>query len=247
MPVRQIVKIDEERCDGCGVCVPSCHEGAIQIIDGKARVNDARLCDGLGDCLATCPQDAIAIEERNVPAFDERLVELRKQATGPAAGGCPGSAAMSLGHTTDQAEPTEGHASALRQWPVQLHLVAPTAPYFNQAPLLIAADCVPVAYGDFHAKLLKGRAMVMACPKLDDKSGYVDRLAQILHFNQTPEVLVALMEVPCCSGLLGLVQQAMQVAQSDASLRVMVLGRDGSVRADQQASAGGPQAASQAR
>lgn len=220
---RKIVLFDEERCDGCGLCVPSCAEGAIQIIDGKARLVDDKFCDGLGACLGECPQDAITIVEREAEEFDEKAVEehLEKNKEGkkenkqshmhPHAGGCPSARVLSFDDEearTDAEETKKPTPTALRQWPVQLHLVPPFAPYLQGADLLISADCVSFAYADFHMDLLKGKALVIACPKLDDTSNYVDKLSSIISEAGVKSVTVAIMEVPCCYGLKSMVNEA---------------------------------------
>jgi NAD-dependent dihydropyrimidine dehydrogenase PreA subunit len=169
MAKRKIIKIDEKKCNGCGECVPNCAEGALRIIDGKARLVSDVFCDGLGACLGHCPQGAITIEERDAEAFGR---------------------------------------TELRQWPVQIMLVPPIAPYFNNADLLIAADCVPFAYPDFHRELLKGKILLVGCPKLDDLSLYKDKISQILKANNIKSVTYAHMEVPCCFGLIGVVEDA---------------------------------------
>lgn len=238
--IREIVTIDEELCDGCGMCVPSCHEGAIRIIDGKARLVSENLCDGLGACLGHCPRGAIRIERREADQFDERAVKRHlagepvaepQHAGGSPAGGCPSSrpasfapgAASSGGgcpgsrfaHFVSRgadpnniapfADKVGAAPSALTHWPVQLHLLPPGAPVLRGAKLLVAADCVPVAYGGFHSEMLRDHAVVIACPKLDDTSIYVDKFAEMFRVNDLAEVSVARMEVPCCSGILHMV------------------------------------------
>lgn len=236
MPVRKIVLIDENKCDGCGLCVPGCHEGAIQIIEGKARLVADNLCDGLGDCLRECPLDAIRIIEREAHKFDEAAVEQRLVDLGrkiPAAvggGGCPGSKAMSFNRPIDGEEHQGKVASQLAQWPVQLHLVSPQAPYFRDAHLLIAADCVPFAFPKFHQELLKGKSLAIACPKLDDTKNYVAKLTQILANNNIQSVTVAHMEVPCCTGLVYMVKEALQNSASTAELRDVTITIQGETR-----------------
>lgn len=227
---RHIVHIDEEKCNGCGLCIQACAEGAIKLIDGKAKLISDTYCDGLGACLGKCPVDAITVEEREADPFDETAVEAhlaRAAGLGQAAApvlpspsppcGCPGMAALSFGEpsasaaTAPAAAPPQA-ASELRQWPVQLHLVPVTAPYWKDADLLIAADCVAVAYPQFHAELLKGRRLVIACPKLDQTDGYAAKLAAIIREGGVRSVTVAHMEVPCCTGLVRIAQRA--VAES---------------------------------
>lgn len=229
--VRKIVHIDEEKCDGCGLCVPSCDEGAIQIIDGKAKLVAENLCDGLGDCLGECPRGAITIEEREAEEFDETAVEehLREQlnevASPCSGGGCPGSAARDLGSQVRHEAPAGGvpQASQLRNWPVQLTLVPVHAPWLDRADLLISADCVPYALGSFHSDLLAGKQVITACPKLDDVEPYLRKLTEIFETHDIKRVTVARMEVPCCGGLTGLVQEALRRAESDAIYEELVV------------------------
>jgi Fe-S-cluster-containing hydrogenase component 2 len=237
MSVRKIVVIDEEKCNGCGVCVPGCHEGAIQIFEGKARLVADNLCDGLGDCLKECPLDAIRIIEREAEEFDEEAVEARLISLGrkspvqtaPAPTGCPGSRAISFSRLQDSDESQGKVASQLTQWPVQLHLVSPQASYFQDAHLLIAADCVPFAFPEFHRELLKGKALAIACPKLDDTTNYVAKLTQILT-NNIQSVTVAHMEVPCCTGLAYMVKEALQKSGSTADFREVTITIQGDIR-----------------
>ncbi len=212
--LRQIIRIDEEKCDGCGLCVPSCDEGAIQIIDGKARLVAERLCDGLGNCLGECPQGAITIEEREAEEFDEDAVveHLRADAVeAPACGGgCAGSMVRWLeGDETDAAS-SGPQPSQLGNWPVQLTLVPVHAPWLEGADLLISADCVPYALESFHSDLLTGKQVITACPKLDDVQPYLRKLMEILRSREIASVTVARMEVPCCAGLVALVRQAIE-------------------------------------
>lgn len=207
MSKRKIVNINEEKCNGCGLCIPNCPEGAIKIIDGKARLVSDSLCDGLGACLGHCPQGAITIEERDAEDFDERKVALHKH-EGHA---CPGSAIMDFRKKNKTVKNNKAGVkmeSQLSQWPVQIMLVPPNAPYLKDADILIAADCVPFAYADFHEKLLKGKILLVGCPKLDDIDFYKEKIAQILKSNNITSVTYARMEVPCCSGLVGVIKEA---------------------------------------
>ncbi len=221
--VRKIVTIDEERCNGCGLCVPACDEGAIQIINGKAKLIAENLCDGLGDCLGECPQGAISIVEREAEEFDEAAVEERLcelgagDAHGHAAGGCPGAAAMGLGASSEAREAVEGEAqpSQLGNWPLQLALVPVHAPWLDGADLLIAADCAPFALGSFHSDLLAGKQVIIGCPKLDDVEPYLHKLTEIFRTREIERVTVARMGVPCCAGLSTVVQRALQLADSN--------------------------------
>lgn len=236
MAVRNIVKIDEEKCTGCGQCVTACAEGAIKIVNGKARLVSDSYCDGLGACLGHCPEDAITVEPREADAFDEEatkayLADQQTEETPPAV--CPGLASHLFGEVkkpTD-AEDTEFVAapSQLGHWPVQLKLVARTAPYFADADLLLVADCVPVAMGDFHQKFLKGRAVAMGCPKLDDAQFYVEKLGDILQANSVRSLTVVHMEVPCCSGLARVAREAMAVCGKDMPFEDVTVGLRGEV------------------
>lgn len=229
--LRKIVHIDEDKCDGCGLCVPSCEEGAIQIIDGKAKLVAENLCDGLGNCLGECPRGAITIEEREAEEFDEVAVEERLRDLGAPApgscsgGGCPGARAMGLGAPVMEEAPASGgpQRSQLRNWPVQLTLVPAHAPWLEGADLLISADCVPFALGSFHSDLLAGRQVITACPKLDDVQPYLRKLTEIFRTHDIKRVTVARMEVPCCAGLAALVQRALDEAGSDAQYEEVIV------------------------
>lgn len=227
MSVRNIVKIDESKCNGCGLCVTACAEGAIQIINGKARLVSETYCDGLGACLGHCPQGAITIERRESAEFDEDAVKdhlARQQKSGvPVAEGfvCPGMRQQSLrkpvvGDAVAVVPAVSGTTSELTHWPVQLKLISPAAKCLQGAELLLVADCVPFAMGDFHARFLKDRSVVVGCPKLDDSEYYAQKLADILITARPRSVTVVHMEVPCCSGLTRIVQKA--IAQSGTSM-----------------------------
>jgi NAD-dependent dihydropyrimidine dehydrogenase PreA subunit len=236
---RKIIQIDEERCDGCGQCVPACAEGAIEIIDGKARVHADRLCDGLGACLGECPNDALHVVEREADEFDEIAVEkhLEQKKTAesqPAPGRCP-SSGMQIFHTPETcdaanvAAPAAGGDSELGHWPVQIRLVPPNAPFLKGADLLVVADCVPVAHPDFHRTFLKGRAVVMGCPKFDDVPAYIDKFAQMFSQNGIRSVTTLIMEVPCCSGLPMIVKKGMEAAGVSIPAEEIVISRRGKV------------------
>lgn len=231
--LRKIVEIDQDKCNGCGLCVPSCAEGAIRIANGKAVLSADNLCDGLGACLGECPQDAIRIIERDADAFDEEAVEEHLKSSGRApltphhpappasrhqGGGCPGSRAMSLPPPSTSA-PAGDQPSMLGQWPVQLHLVPINAPYFQDADLLIAADCVPFAYGTFHRDFLAGKAVVVGCPKLDDNQAYLEKLAELFRRNDLRSITVVRMEVPCCGGIVMATRQALAASGKTIPLR----------------------------
>lgn len=229
---RKIIKIDEEKCDGCGLCVPTCAEGALQVVNGKAKLVKDSYCDGLGNCLGDCPQDAITIEEREADAFDEaaamaHVEEMKKPE--PVHSGCPGTAARSFGKEKTETAAAEAQESMLEQWPVQLHLVAPGAPYWQDADILIAASCVPVAFGDFQKKMLKGKKVVIACPKLDRTEGYLEKLTAIFAGNKVASVTVAHMEVPCCTGLVVMVEKALSMSGKVIPYRRIKIGIQGEI------------------
>ena len=232
--LRTIIRIDEEKCNGCGQCVEACAEGAIQLVDGKARLVSESYCDGLGACIGECPQGAISFERRVAEEFDERAVEAHLRQTGRAPATphahdharCPGAAARQF-QPAGHAGRSTGQASALGQWPVQLALVPPTAPYFQGADLLVTADCVPFAYADYHADLLSGKAVVVGCPKLDDAEFYVQKLGAILSASDIRSITVAIMEVPCCRGLERIVRRAVAQAGKHLPVEVVTIGIQG--------------------
>ncbi len=290
---RQIITIDEEKCTGCGLCIPNCPEGALQIIDGKARLVSDLFCDGLGACIGHCPEGAIATESREAASYDESVVMENIARGGPnvvrahlahlrdhgqdeyfrealaflvdrdidipeeflepscrcagrdsaptPSGGCPGSRVMSFETRGTQGTdapvsnasyppPTAapaGRPSTLRQWPVQIALVPPTAPFLKGADLLVAADCVPFAFAGFHEDLLAGKALLVGCPKLDDAGGYLEKLTEMFKRNDVKSVTVARMEVPCCGGLVRIVERAMQDSGRKIPLETVTIGIDG--------------------
>ncbi|MFA6186532.1 MAG: 4Fe-4S binding protein [Phycisphaerae bacterium] len=235
MTLRNIVKIDEAKCNGCGQCVSACAEGAIKLINGKAKLISETYCDGLGACLGHCPQDAITVEQRDCAQFDEKAVEKHLESqksvchTSPAEKGfvCPGTAAKQF----NKKDLASGDISSqLSHWPIQLHLVSPNAPFFQNADLLIAADCAAFAMGDFHSKFLKDRSIVIACPKLDDTSPYIDKLAKIIINGNLNSLTVVHMEVPCCFGLTRLVQQAIAASGKDIKFEDITISLDGKVK-----------------
>ncbi len=268
---RKIIRIDEEKCTGCGECIPNCPEGALQVIDGKARLVSELFCDGLGACIGHCPVGAITVEEREAEPYDERKVVARVVAQGRnvlrahlahlrAHGaddylrealdylrehdievpepqerfvpcGCPSAQAMEL--EPREAERSEGPGgravSRLGHWPVQITLVSPAAPFLDGADLVVVADCVPFAYANFHEDFLKGRAVLVGCPKLDDAEAHIKKLAAVFEHNDIRSVEVVHMEVPCCTGLLWLVQQALERCGKDLPLEATKIGMGGEV------------------
>ncbi len=277
MAKRKVIRIDEEKCNGCGLCIPNCPEGALEIQDGKARLVSDIVCDGLGACLGECPEGAISIEYREAEAYDEAVVmanllqqdpaalnahlkhlqdhgetELYRQAIeyldkhgdhgiaakgpstppSPAFSGCPGSrsASFAAGITDGKGEFTGQSASQLTHWPIQMHLIQPLAPHFRDSHLLLAADCVAHAYAEFHRDFLKGKALIIACPKLDEgQDVYLEKLIALIDQAGIQSITVAIMEVPCCSGLLRLVQTAVNQASRKIPIECSVVGIQGRV------------------
>ena len=233
---RQIIRIDQDKCDGCGMCVPSCAEGAIQIVDGKAQLLADRFCDGLGACLGECPQGALTIEDREAEEFvgpAPGAPHPDAPAPAPAPPGeafvCPGSRMQQFQPGTYEKAPTPGGASALGHWPVKLRLVTPKAPFLKGASLLVAADCAPFAAGDFHSRFLEGKALVCGCPKFDDVPEHVAKLTAILQENDIREIGIVNMEVPCCSGLVQIVRQALEASGKNLPVSICTLGTAGQV------------------
>ncbi len=241
MNSRPIIEIDQEKCDGCGQCVSACAEGAIQIIDGKARLVSDVYCDGLGGCLGECPRGAIRIIERPAEAFDEKAVEQRqrnlKDTGRHCAGGCPSTAVLNLRlNTSPTVAPAALSATSpvhgeppLCHWPIQLHLVPPTASFLKNADVFLAADCVAFACRDFHERILKRNPVLIACPKLDDAPRYVDKLAEIFATNSPRSLTVVRMEVPCCTGLMRVAQFAKNLSGASLSINEIVVSRRGDV------------------
>ncbi len=236
--MRKIIEINEELCNGCGQCVLSCAEGAIAIIDGKARLVSERYCDGLGACLGECPTGALKIVERESEEFDEQAAHehvktmKEKEQARPMACGCPStqirqfgpvSAGMSPCELANRPVSQEQMQSCLTHWPVQIRLIPPTAPFLKSAHLLVAADCVPVAYAGFHSNLLKGRTVMLGCPKFDDAEDYVQRFAQIFRTANIQSITMAIMEVPCCSAMGGILKKAMESAGVNIPIKQVVI------------------------
>ena len=245
---RRIIHIDEAKCNGCGACAEACHEGAIQMIDGKARLTREDYCDGLGDCLPNCPTGAIIFQEREAPAYDEAAVRAAKaakltdrmnghgcpgarpRAMTPPAGGCPGAAPRQM-EAAQAANRAGSVPSQLRQWPVQIKLAPVNAPWFDGAKLLIAADCTAYAYGNFHSDFIRGRVTLVGCPKLDGVD-YSEKLEAIIRENDIRDVTIVRMEVPCCGGLEYAAKQALQRSGKFIPWHVVTIGVDGRIVED---------------
>jgi ferredoxin len=284
---RTIINIDEEKCDGCGNCIEGCHEGALQLIDGKARLVSELFCDGLGACIGECPQDAITLEEREAQPYNEIAVMNRISKTGnntiiahmrhlrdhnemkyfnqaidyieennieidlteinkkpmfnimekhSGGSGCPGSKAMDFrkDNIIESAGTNDDQPSTLNQWPVQMHLVNPGASYFQNADVLLAADCVAFSLGNFHSKFLKGKSLAIACPKLDSNMEvYMEKLTSMINDSKINTLTVMIMEVPCCGGLLKLAQKTMQQSERKIPLKLIVVGVRGDILNEQ--------------
>ena len=268
---RDIIFIDEEKCNGCGNCIPGCPEGALQVIDGKARLISDLFCDGLGACIGECPEDAITVERREAEAYDERIVmeNIIKQGDATirahlshledhgedgylevanallkekgievkqgihahhAHAGCPGAQAREIHQAASSDTGLGSQASELTQWPVQMHLIPPGAPYFKDADLLLSADCVAFAAGNFHSTFLKGRRLAIACPKLDEgQEIYLDKLVALIDHAQINSLTVATMEVPCCTGLLMMAKEAVEKAERKIPLQWIKVSVQGEV------------------
>lgn len=247
--IRRIINIDEEKCNGCGLCATACHEGAIDIIDGKAKLVREHFCDGLGDCLPNCPTGAISFEEREAPEYDEAAVKAAQQKKReeqkmadnnmtPHFGGCPGSRMMQFNANTETAEKKETAAdeapavskpvSRLAQWPCQIKLVPVKAPFFDGAKLLIAADCTAYAYANMHEEFMKGKTTIIGCPKLDDID-YSEKLTAIIRDNDIKSVTIVRMEVPCCGGLQRAAENALRESSKFIPWQVVTISRDGRI------------------
>ncbi len=266
MPVRDVVHIDEDLCDGCGICVPSCAEGAIQIIDGKAKLVSDIFCDGLGSCLGECPLDAITVIKRDADDFDEEkamehVEKMKKQTVqiedqqpqkmhhhggGHGGGGCPGSRQQTFNAPKESssaglfnnASPNAPIQSSLTTWPVQFHLLNPNAEFLMNSDFLLCADCVPFAYPEFHSKMLAGKILAVGCPKLDDTAPYLQKLTHIIENANLKSLTVAVMEVPCCSGLLQLAAQAVNTVGKEISIKIITVGVQGDILKEEDIIAG---------
>jgi len=244
---RKIIKIDEDLCSGCGNCVIACAEGALEVIDGKARVVNEIFCDGLGACIGECPEGALQIIEREALEFDEEAVEkhleslkhiekemnaLKESTTneGPLPCGCPSSKTMVFSDIKEETEVAGKITSTLRQWPVQMHLISPKAPYYHGADVILSADCVAYSYGDFHRDFLKNKSIAIACPKLDQgRDIYIEKIKALIDDAKINTLTVAMMEVPCCSGLLALAQEAVKRANRKVPIKFIIIGIQGDI------------------
>ena len=229
--LRKIIKIDEEKCNGCGACAAACHEGAIEMIGGKARLTREDYCDGLGDCLPACPVDAISFEEREAPAYDEAAVLAAKQkkAEPKLPCGCPGTQTRAIKRDASAPAPRGAAISSqLSQWPCQIKLVPVNAPYFENANLLIAADCTAYAYGNFHSEFIRNHITLIGCPKLDE-GDYAEKLTQIISNNNIKSVKIVRMEVPCCGGIENAVKRALKNSGKFIPWQVVTISTDGKI------------------
>ncbi len=231
---RKIIEIDQSLCNGCGLCIDACHEGAIELVNGKAQLVSDEYCDGLGDCLPECPTGAIELIEREAKPFDEALVQEKiRQEESHCTPSCPGLREFVQETTlqaTRQPDETPGAPSALGQWPIQLQLVNPNASYFDNAHLLVAADCVAFALGDFHREFLDGKTLVIGCPKLDDLRFYEEKLTQIMTNNNLQSITALRMEVPCCGGIITAVRNAMLNSQTIVPYQEFTITTNGTVK-----------------
>ena len=228
--VRKIIRIDEEQCNGCGACAAACHEGAIEMVNGKARLTREDYCDGLGDCLPACPTGAITFEEREAPAYDEdavRQAKMQKRGVGLPCG-CSGSQSKAIKREPSAPTYKTASASQLMQWPCQIKLVPVNAPYFENANLLIAADCTAYAYGSFHQDFIRNHITLIGCPKLDE-GDYAEKLTQIISRNNIRSVKIVRMEVPCCGGIENAVKRALQASGKFIPWQVITISTDGKI------------------
>lgn len=225
--LRKIIRIDEDKCNGCGACATACHEGAIEMINGKAKLTREDYCDGLGDCLPACPTGAITFEEREAPAYNEAAVSAAKAKKAPGCS-CPSAKAKAITPEAFQSFSTIGVPNRLAQWPCQIKLVPVNAPYFEDANLLIAADCTAFAYGNFHNDFMKNHITLIGCPKLD-MADYTEKLTQILSLNNIKSIKVARMEVPCCSGIATAAKNALRASGKLIPRQIVTISTDGKI------------------
>ena len=240
--LRKIIEINEELCDGCGQCVPDCAEGALQIVDGKVKMLADKYCDGLGACLASCPRDALRIIERSADEFDEEavieLLKERKDKGEKAQAAAPSSGLANMKFATPcqaankpQVDLTAGNPeSSLKQWPVQIRLVPAQAPFLKNGDLLVAADCVPVAYPHFHRDFLADRVIMMGCPKFDDVNGYIKKFVEVFEEAKPRSIKLAIMEVPCCAGMRMIVKEALKQAGQDIPMEEVIVTARGEIK-----------------
>lgn len=228
--IRKIIKINEEKCNGCGACALTCHEGAIEIVNGKAKLIRENYCDGLGDCLPACPVDAITFEEREAPAYDEAAVLASKQKKDSTAlpCGCPGTNSKTIKRDESKVPVNMASESQLSQWPVQIKLAPVKAPYFDNANLLIAADCSAYAYGNFHNDFIRKHIILIGCPKLDE-GDYTEKLTDIISNNNIKSVTVVRMEVPCCGGIENATVTALKASGKFIPWRVVTISTSGEI------------------
>lgn len=228
--LRKIIKIDEEKCNGCGACSAACHEGAIEMVNGKAKLTREDYCDGLGDCLPACPVDAITFEEREAPEYNEdavREAKMKKQETKLPCG-CPGTQSKQISREPHANVKSVNVQSQLSQWPCQIKLVPVNAPYFEDANLLVAADCTAFAYGNFHNEFIRNHITLIGCPKLDE-GDYADKLTKIILNNNIKSVKIVRMEVPCCAGIENAVKRALQASGKFIPWQVIIISTDGKI------------------
>ncbi len=226
--IRKIIKIDEEKCDGCGACSKACHEGAIEMVNGKAKLTREDYCDGLGDCLPACPTNAITFEEREAPEYNEEAVLKAKAEKVKLPCGCPGKEAKTIKRSAPALKAAAAATSKLSQWPCQIKLVPTIAPYFENANLLVAADCTAFAYGNFHDEFIRNHITLIGCPKLDE-GDYAEKLTAIIRNNNIKSVKVVRMEVPCCSGIENAVKRALMASGKFIPWQVITISTDGQI------------------
>ncbi len=234
--LRKIIEIDEELCDGCGQCVPACEEGAIEIVNGKARLVAEKYCDGLGACLGNCPTGALKITEREAEDFDEDAVEeylAEKGKAAPAGATCPSAQVRDLGGIScaeaNQPVISDAGISRLGHWPIQIRLIPPEAPFLKNAHLLVTADCAAVAYPDFHQRLVSGKVVMLGCPKFDDQQGYVKKFTDIFKKADIQSITCVIMEVPCCSSMMGILDTALKASGSTIAIQKYIISPNGKI------------------